>query len=292
MEYPKICLVTPCYNHEDFVGETIESVLSQGYPNLEYVVINDGSTDNSEDVIRKFSEHLHHWETWPGYRPGPNLAINRGFSFTSAEIMGWLNSDDLLVPNSLFVIGDVFSQLPEVQWLTGVATTADNQGRYVKVNKFRKNIYDFLLGDWAVIQQESTFWRRNLWNAAGGGLNVDYPQAFDSELWCRFFMHAEHYHLDTAIGAYRKVPQGRSIKNPENFSQLTKSAIQTLRGIVQSEISHQRILQYRIYKWLLQMIGSIRLKPLVGWALGSPDFQYKSISFMTMTGKWHIYSEW
>lgn len=292
MEYPKICLVTPCYNHENFVGETIESVLSQGYPNLEYVVINDGSTDKSEDVIRKFSKHLHHWETWPGYRPGPNLAINHGFSFTSAGIMGWLNSDDLLMPNSLFVLGDVFSQLPEVQWLTGVATVADIQGRYVKVNKFRKNIYDFLLGDWGVIQQESTFWRRNLWDAAGGGLNVDYQQAFDSELWCRFFMHAEHHQLDTIIGAYRKVPQSRSIKNPGNFSQLTESAIDTLRGAAQSKISRKRILHYRIYRWLINMIGSIRLKPIIGRVLGNPAFQYKIISFMTMTRKWHIYSEW
>ena len=76
LEYPSICLVTPCYNHADFVGDTIESVVSQGYPNLEYVVVNDGSTDESEDVIRGYEQQLHHWETWPGYRPGPAPAIN------------------------------------------------------------------------------------------------------------------------------------------------------------------------------------------------------------------------
>ena len=291
LEYPSVCLVTTCYNHEDFVGDTIESVLSQGYPNLEYVVINDGSTDNSEEVIRRYSKHLHYWETWPGYRSNNVPALNRGFSSTSAQIMGWLSSDDLLVPNSLFVIGEVFSQLPEVQWLTGVALTADALGRYVKVNKYRKNIYDFLVGDWRVIQQESTFWRRSLWEAAGSGLSEDYSPAFDAELWCRFFLCAEHYHLDSLVGAYRKVPQSRSIKKTEQYHQLTESALNVLRESISREVSRW-LPQNRIYRRVLRMIGSPQLAPLVGKVLGRPEFQYKSISYGTMTGRWSIYSEW
>ena len=125
-EQPSICLVTPCYNHADYVGDTIESVLSQGYPNLEYIVINDGSTDESEAVIKRYAQQLHRWETWPGHRSGPAAAINRGFSFSSGEIMGWLGSDDVLMPKSLFVVAEVFSQFPQVDWLTGVVTTIES----------------------------------------------------------------------------------------------------------------------------------------------------------------------
>ena len=273
------------------MGDTIESVLSQGYPNLEYVVINDGSTDNSEKVIRRYSKYLHHCETWPGYRPGPAPAINRGFSLTPAEIMGWLNSDDLLVPNSLFVVGEVFSQLPEVQWLTGVALTADVRGRYVKVKKYRKHIYDFLIGDWKVIQQESTFWRRSLWEAAGGGLNEDYTPAFDSELWCRFFLHAEHYHLDSLVGAFRKLPQSLGRQRAEQYHHMTQRALTELQQNTPQTV-RRWLPRYRIYRSMARALGGPRLVPLVGKVLGKPEFQYKSISYMTMTGKWHIYSEW
>ncbi|MDP7544336.1 MAG: glycosyltransferase, partial [Anaerolineales bacterium] len=88
MSCPSVSLVTPCFNHADFVGDTIESVVSQDYPNLEYIVINDGSTDESDAVIKRYADQLHHWETWPGSRPGPAPAINRGFSFSNGEIMG------------------------------------------------------------------------------------------------------------------------------------------------------------------------------------------------------------
>ena len=288
---PSICLVTPCYNHADFVGDTIESVLSQGYPKLEYIVINDGSTDESEAVISRYADQLHHWETWPGYRPGPAGAINRGFSFSSGEIMGWLNSDDLLIPKSLFVVAEVFARFPQVEWLTGVATTIDSNGRYIRSRKYRKNMYDYLVGDWAVIQQESTFWRRSLWEVAGAGLDASLAVAHDSELWCRLFQYAEHYHMDCPLGVYRKVPQSTSIGRAHEFSQVTQQALRDFRKNVPAYISRRRS-HYRFFKWLLRMFGSPVLTPRLGKYFGRPDFQYKSISYESVSGKWRIYSEW
>ena len=289
-DHPSISLVTPCYNHAEFVGDTIKSVLSQGYPKLEYIVINDGSTDESEAVIQQYAQQLHHWETWPGTRPGPAPAINRGFSFAGGEIMGWLNSDDLLMSKSLFVVAEVFSQFPQVDWLTGVATTIDSKGRYVRSRKYRKNRYDYLVGDWAVIQQESTFWRRSLWNSAGAGLDP-LSVAFDSELWCRFFLHAEHYHLDCPVGAYRKVSQSTSVRNASEFARATEKALGELRENVAAH-NLRRSSHYRFFKWLLRMFGSPVLRPRLGRLFGVPDFQYKSISYEPVTGKWRMYSEW
>lgn len=291
IEQPSICLVTPCYNHSDFVGDTIESVVSQGYPNLEYIVVNDGSTDESEEVIRRYGHQLHHWETWPGYRPGPAPAINRGFSFSSAEIMGWLNSDDLLMPKSLFVVAEVFAQFPQVDWITGVATTIDLKGRYIRSRQYRKNSYDYLIGDWPVIQQESTFWRRNLWDAAGAALDEGCSFAFDSELWCRFFLHAEHYHLECPVGAYRKVPYSTSIKRAAEYARVTESKLQYFRKSAPANVVQRRA-HYRIFKWLLRMFGSPVLIPWIGSLFGVADFKYRSIIYEPSSGKWRIELRW
>jgi len=288
---PSICLVTPCYNHGDSVEDTIESVLSQRYPKLEYIVINDGSTDESEAVIQRYSQQLHYWENWPGYRPGPAPAINRGFSFSSGEIMGWLNSDDLLMPKSLFVVAEVFAQFPQVDWITGVATVLDSEGRYVRSREYRKNKYDYLVGDWPVIQQESTFWRRSLWEAAGSGLDASLAVAFDSELWCRFFLHARHYHLDCPLGAYRKVPQSTSIKKAHEFSQVTENALRDFRDAAPANVARRRT-HYRFFKSLLRLFGSPVFKSWLGRLFGVPDFQYQSITYEPDAGKWRIYSRW
>ena len=291
MDYPSISIVTPCYNHAKFVGKTISSVLSQNYPNLEYVVINDGSTDDSDSVIRQYQHDLYHYETWPGYRSGPAPAINKGFSLSSGDIMGWLNSDDLLIPNSLFVIAEIFTQFPEVDWVTGVATTIDIEDRYIRSRKYNKNLYDYLVGDWAVIQQESTFWRRSLWDAAGGGLDENVQFAFDADLWSRFFLHAQHFHVDCPIGAYRKVPTSTSIRKSQDYSDATDKSIGNLRANIPKSIL-RKCLHYRIFKWILRSIGSPRLTNILGSIFGDANFAYKSITYMPMHSKWRIYSEW
>ena len=291
MSCPSVSLVTPCFNHADFVGDTIESVVSQDYPNLEYIVINDGSTDESDAVIKRYADQLHHWETWPGSRPGPAPAINRGFSFSSGEIMGWLNSDDLLMPKSLFVVAEVFAQFPQVDWFSGVATTIDSEGRYIRSRKYRKNKYDYLVGDWAVIQQESTFWRRSLWEAVGGRLDASLSVAHDAELWCRFFLHAEHYHLDCPLGVYRKVPQSTSIRKAREYSQVTEDALRSFRENAPPHVARRRT-YYRLFKSLLHVFGSPVLKPRLGRLFGVPDFQYRSISYEPVACKWRMYSEW
>ena len=217
MIYPTISIVTSCYNHKDYIAETIESVLSQGYPNLQYVVIDDGSTDGSWDIIQKYKDRLHYCERLEGYRDTPTIAINHGMKKTSAEIMGWLNSDDVLLPHSLFTLAHIFSDLPKVEWLTGAASTINTQSELVESRLRCKSKYDFLCGDWKVIQQESTFFKRTLWERTGATLNGEKKWAFDTELWTRFFEQAEHYHSTALIGAFRKGKQSKSVRDNKSF---------------------------------------------------------------------------
>ena len=209
---PRISIVTPNYNLAAFLEHTLSSVLRQDYPNLEYIVIDDGSTDNSAEVIRRYDSHIAYWTTRPN--KGQYATINEGFARSTGEIMAWLNSDDMYLPGALSVVGEIFSQHPEVEWLSStwpVAWNESGQAFWVgNMKGFSRKA--FLRGEYTpsgvtysrnCIQQESTFWRRSLWERAGGKLEERYRRAADFELWARFFQYAELEGVDALLGGFR-----------------------------------------------------------------------------------------
>ena len=229
-KFPKITLVTPCFNHGAFVGRTIESVVSQGYPNLEYIVVNDASSDNSREVIGSYSGSISRIIDNAKLRPSPVFALNQAFSHSSGEILGWLSSDDILMPNSLFVVAQVFANLPSASWISGNASTINSRDEIVNSRIVRKNKLDYLNRQWQIIQQESTFFRRHLWEAAGGKLDANFLQAFDTELWTRFFERSELVHVDTPIGAFRQGNQSRSSRDLSEFESFNDVALDRMRA--------------------------------------------------------------
>ncbi len=269
--YPKISIVTVCYNHARFVAETIESIVSQRYPNLEYIVIDDGSTDGSWDVIQTYRDRLSSCERMEGYRDTPVTALNHGFQKTSGEIMMFLNSDDILLPKSLFTIAKIFSEHPEVEWCTGMATTINQRSEIVNSNLRMKHQYDYLIGAWKIIQQESTFWRRSLWEKAGGKLEGEKKWAFDTELWTQFFQYAEHYHVTTPIGAFRSGQQSKSVSDITSFMEPN---LFYLKRFQQHAPSPMRI-RATVY-WLMHLV-----RPLFSLI---PHKLYKYIPFFNLFG--------
>ena len=203
-QYPKISIVTPCFNQKEYIGECIESILSQQYPNLEYIIIDGGSTDGTVDIIRQYADKLHFWMS--ASDSGLYDALNKGFSYATGEIMGWLNSDDILHRKSLFTIGQIFSDLPQVQWLQGYPCVIDSNGRVVYHRPQRSTKYSFYLKEYhdgIFIQQESTYWRRDLWVKSGSCISTEYKYAGDFELWIRFFNFAKLYNSQALLGAFR-----------------------------------------------------------------------------------------
>jgi glycosyltransferase involved in cell wall biosynthesis len=210
--WPKISLVSPVFNSSRYLEATLRSVLSQGYPNLEYVVIDGGSTDGSLDILRKYEGQLHSWISEPDR--GMYDAINKGFARSSGELMGWISATDMLHAGSLFVVGSVFRTFPQVEWITGRPTGFSDDGMGAEILKLRRwSRWPFLAGANRYIQQESTFWRRSLWERAGSRVDDSRRNASDFELWVRFFRFAKLYSVDALIGGFRSHPDSLGLQN-------------------------------------------------------------------------------
>lgn len=200
MPSPTISIVTPSFNQAKYLEATIASVVAQDCDQLEYVVVDGGSTDGSVEIVRGWESRVAWWVSEPD--AGHADAVNKGFAHTSGEIMGWINSSDLYLPWTLRVVGEVFAGHPEVDWITGVPCIAGSDGVLRSTGPSNVNRYDFLSRDRVRIQQESTFWRRRLWNAVGG-LDSSLRYAADIDLWSRFFLRAELYSVSCALAAFR-----------------------------------------------------------------------------------------
>ena len=122
--YPKISIITPSYNQGQFLEQTIVSVLGQNYPNLEYVIIDGGSTDNSVEIIKKYEQHLAYWVSEKD--KGQADAINKGLKFCTGEIFNWLNSDDYLENGALYKIAAAFEN-PVIDMVAGVVRNFNNK---------------------------------------------------------------------------------------------------------------------------------------------------------------------
>ncbi len=202
MRLPKITVVTPCFNSERFIVETIRSVIDQGYPDLEYFIVDGGSTDNTVKIIQKYEKSITWWVSEPDQ--GMYDALNKGFSRSTGEIMLWINSDDFLFPKSLFSIAKVFNDLPEINWIHGLKVTIDKDGVVLNVRKPRNfSYFSLFMNDYKWIQQESVAWRRNLFLKSGNQLSSQYRYAGDFELWTRFLKIESPCNVPILIGGFR-----------------------------------------------------------------------------------------
>src|SRR5262245_563720 len=118
MTYPTITIVTPTYNSAPYLEATIQSLLAQHYPALEYIIIDGGSTDGNLDIIERYQSHLAYHVSEPDN--GMYDALDKGFRQSTGDIMAWLNSDDMLPTWALHTVADVFSALPQVDWITSI----------------------------------------------------------------------------------------------------------------------------------------------------------------------------
>ncbi len=207
----KISLAMPSFNQKNFIEQSIDSVLSQNWPNLEFLILDGGSTDGSLKIIEKYKKHLNFLRSHPD--GGQYFAVQEGLQRCTGEIMTWLNSDDILAPSALANVADQFESRPDVQWLTGRQSHIDTDGNFVVEDNIvaydRAHYLDGGFDD-PFIQQEGTFWRRALWEQAGGTLDLRWKLAAELELWVRFFRYASLLSVKCALARFRFQPDQRS----------------------------------------------------------------------------------
>lgn len=204
---PKISIITCSYQQGDYLDATMRSVLDQEYPELEYIVIDGASRDNSVEVIRQYEQSLAYWVSERD--AGQSEALIKGFARSTGDIQGWLCSDDLLLPGALKKVAAFFAQNPTIDAVYGDSLWIDADGSYIRAKKemaFNRFVYLF---DHNYIPQPSMFWRRRLYDAVGG-LNTRFNLAMDSDLWERFSQRTHIAHIPDYLSCMRYYPEQKT----------------------------------------------------------------------------------
>jgi glycosyltransferase involved in cell wall biosynthesis len=199
---PTISIVTPSFNQAKFVGATIDSVLSQRYPKLDYLVQDALSNDGSAQVLASFANNDQVQVNFEADR-GQADGINKGFARANGEILAYLNSDDVLLLGALLTVGRYFRDHPDVDVVYGDRLLIDENG--LQIGRWALPYHDtevLKLVDY--VPQETMFWRRSLFERVGSSMNIEFQFALDWELILRFMDHEARFaHLPRMLGGFR-----------------------------------------------------------------------------------------
>lgn len=213
----KISLITPSFNQGQFIKATIDSVLSQKYQNLEYWVVDGGSTDNTISILKSYGKKIN----WISQKDdGQTSAINWGLSKCTGDIIGFINSDDLLLPFSLEKVGLVFEK-KQCDWLIGNYAIIDTNGQLYKKHTIVEKYKQFLLKHFSknlllsvnnFIPQPSTFWSKKAFRKVGF-LDETLHYTMDYDYWLRLAKYFKPVVKDQHLSQFRIHPQSKSMSN-------------------------------------------------------------------------------
>ncbi|EDX78742.1 glycosyl transferase, group 2 family protein [Coleofasciculus chthonoplastes PCC 7420] len=215
-EYPRISIITPSYNQGQFIEETIRSVLLQNYPNLEYIIIDGGSTDNSVEIIRKYEPWLNYWVSEPDQ--GQSDAIQKGFNLCTGIIWNWLNSDDILEPNALYNIAIAYQTNSEATIYSGQLTVF-GQGESMLAPRCFQTFNDLVCvwEKWAVPQPAIFMNRKSCIEV--NGLNTSLHYGMDYDLYLRLALLPEFnvHNIEELIAKIRRHPNSKTVSKQIYF---------------------------------------------------------------------------
>jgi glycosyltransferase involved in cell wall biosynthesis len=267
--WPPVSVVTPSYNQAPFLEATVRSVLLQGYPNIEYIVVDGGSTDDSVAVLRRYEPWLAYWVSEPDR--GQSDAINKGFARATGDILGWLNSDDLYERNAIARIAKHFADVPACDLVYGRGSTIDEDGSTIAHCDWIRPFDRRLLLTFNFILQPAAFWRRSLWEQAGE-LDVTSAWAMDWEWLIRATAIGRADHLPVELALWRIHPGIKTEAGGRHRRAEIAAISRRYGGFWQP--SHLAYLWDRVAWWLEERLGPGRafrlLKFLtlpVGWLL-------------------------
>src|SRR5574341_422297 len=224
---PSISIVTPTLNQRHFIEATIDSVLQQGYPNLDYLVVDGGSTDGTRDLLPAYEGNLR-WISQSG--TGQTAAINQGWQMASGEVMAWINSDDVYAPEALLRVGEYFQRHPEVDIVYGDCEMIDANGRFLKMYPTRRfDFVELVRSTINFIPQPATFLRRSVLEKTGL-LDESLSYVMDFDYWLRAGLQHDIQYLPEKLAALRLHATAKSVAQLGKFAVELVQVYQNLFG--------------------------------------------------------------
>jgi len=273
--WPKISIITPSFNQGNFIEETIRSVLMQGYPNLEYIVMDGGSTDNTVNILKKYDGFITKWVSEPDN--GQTHAINKGISYATGEIIAYLNSDDVYLPDSFKKAALFLTSHKDVSMIYGNIQHIDKQGSVIEKIENDDFDYDRLLSWILYIPQPATFMRATIIQDIGlfdEKLNL----GMDHDYWVRIGLHHTIHHVHEYLACARMYPEIKSKSQYLNYiyehtyildklfsDKSVPDKIVSKKSIYYSSINYfaarGHIFQGKLIKGLVFLFRSIKINP-------------------------------
>jgi len=211
--WPKISIVTPSYNQGQFIEETIRSVLLQGYPNLEYIIIDGGSTDSSVDIIKKYSPWLTYWVSEPDR--GQSHAINKGWKMATGEIFAYLNSDDTYLPGAIIAAESFLTEHPDISMIYGDCNFIDEEGKIMRTYHGKEfDIRKMLFAN--IIPQQTVFFRDHVLDRIGY-LDESLHMVMDRDMWIRIGLKLKLKYIAVLLANMRWCASNKSTAQIANF---------------------------------------------------------------------------
>jgi glycosyltransferase involved in cell wall biosynthesis len=209
---PKVSIITPSYNQGRFIEASIRSVLLQDHSNIEYIIIDGGSNDESVEVIKKYQDHLAWWGSEKD--KGHADALNKGFNHANGEILAWLNSDDIYLPGAVSEAVKFLQEHPEVGMVYGDANLINDSGKTIGKFASKQTDYRRMLEGSVHIPQATTFFRADLWRQVGP-LDLSLFYAFDYDLWVRLAKAQKIRYIPRLWAYFRIHDQGKTFLNDD-----------------------------------------------------------------------------
>jgi glycosyltransferase involved in cell wall biosynthesis len=209
---PLVTIVTPSYNQAQFLEATIRSVLDQSYANIEYIIIDGGSTDGSVEIIKQYADRLAYWVSEPD--KGQTEAINKGFARANGQILAWLNSDDTYHPDGVAKAAAYLVEHPEIGLVYGDTDFIDESGRVIGRFPARQTNHVRIRRGYVHIPQQAAFWRADLWKQVGP-LDPSYYFAMDYDLWVRLSKVSEIQYVPGVWAYFRLHGDSKTIRDDD-----------------------------------------------------------------------------
>jgi glycosyltransferase involved in cell wall biosynthesis len=207
-DLPLVSIVTPSFNHARYLEATMQSVFSQDYPRIEYLVVDGGSADGTVEIIKKHEGRIAWWVSEQD--KGQTDAINKGFARANGEILAWLNSDDTYEPGAVSAAVNFLQERPEVGMVYGDCNFINESGRVIGKFNSAQTDYRLLRGGFVHIPQQTMFFRADLWRQVGP-LDPSFYFAMDYDLWTRIAARSEIKYVPQTWANFRLHTTGKTI---------------------------------------------------------------------------------